>query len=232
MKILLLSKFNSTQSFGDKFSYEVKNGKMYFTVNGKKYQFGTKMYPLGKKGQQLFTNALTAKGGFEEVAKSIENSNWKHRNGYCYTNAEVLYEAFKAHGINAKYYSGWVFTAPIEPIHHAWVEVDGNVYDISIHEKAQTRMYEQIQEGKNPYSDACVKEVKSIESNVTPITDNFVWGAVPEFLIYVGAESDPRRARIQYNDCMDLHPVHPSYPNRPKGEKHYRSRYQQLQDKI
>lgn len=228
---MLLTQVDIGEVFFEKsgFGFKVKNGKMYFTVQGENFQFGTKLYPLGSRGH-IFMSHITEEGKYKEVAETIERGNWEHKNGYCYTNAEILHKTFLAHGIKAKYFSGWVFNGPNTPIHHAWVVVDNNVYDLAINIKSQIRMREQIQEGLDPYSPQAIDEIRKLEDNYYPIVENFTWGKVDEAMIYVGAENTPNGARVQYSKAIDYVGVenHPSYNHMKKGEKYEMSRYQKL----
>lgn len=228
---MLLSKIEEHIELTDNFSLNIRNGKMFFTIDGKVNKFGSKEFPLGSRGQSLFTSATTENGDYDNVAKVIENSNWEHKNGYCYTNAEVLHHAFVAHGIEAKYYSGWVFTSPQYPIHHAWVVVDDNVYDIGINMKSQQKLIEVAFAGGNPYSDKVIKEIKKIEANPYPIQDHFIWGKVNDPMIYVGSEETPTSARMKFNKCMDMFPNHSSYANmnrRREDGKHFQTKLQKM----
>lgn len=214
------------------FGLRVKNGKIYFDFKNDKHIFGSKTYPVGKKGLSLFFNQ-EAESEFREVSDTIERSNWKHRNGYCYTNAEILLEAFHASGVEAKYFSGWVFTGVGYPVHHAWVVVGDKVYDLSIHLPSIKKITEQNLEGKNPYDKKSVAEVKALKDVRNPIHENFVWGVVPELMIYVGSEETPTSARAKYNTAMKNTPNHPSYRSMAKkvgDEVHYKTRYQHLMD--
>jgi hypothetical protein len=227
---VLLSQSDDKVYFEEsQFGFEVKNGKFYFTTKGEDYQFGTKLYPLGSRGH-IFHNACTEGGKYLEVAESIERSNWKHKTGYCYTFAEIVHKAFLAHGIKAKYFSGWVFTAPTTPIHHAWVVVEGNVYDIAVNVASQNKMREQVLSGIDPYSPQAIKEIAKLEENHYPIVDNFTWGKVEEGMIYIGSENTPNGARLQYNKAVDYVGVenHPSYRHMKKGQKYERSPYQKI----
>lgn len=212
------------------FQLLVKNHKLYFSKDNDKHVFGTKLYPIGKRNVSLFMDSVTEKGAFEEVSTYLETSGWQPRNGYCYSNSELLQNAFKTHGIDAKYYSGWLFVGHQYPIHHAWVVVDDNVYDIGINVLSQSKMFEQIESGLNPYSEACVKEIKALESKPFPIQDFFVWGKVPKELFYIGAEDTPNGARLKYNACMKVVAEHPSYKGMQKvsgSTQHFRTKYQQ-----
>jgi hypothetical protein len=227
---MLLSQSDGKVFFEESgFGFEIKNGKMYFTVKGEEYQFGTKLYPLGSRGH-IFHHENTEGGKYLEVAESIERSNWKHKTGHCYTNAEILHKTFLAHGIKAKYFSGWVFTAPDFPIHHAWVVVDNDVYDIAVNVVSQNRMIEQVINGIDPYSKESIKEIAEIEKNYYPIVDYFNWGKVDGHMIYVGSENTPNGARLQYNKAIDYVGVenHPSYRHMKKGQKYERSPYQKI----
>jgi hypothetical protein len=213
----------------EKFSIQIKNHKCYFNADGDKHIFGSKLYPIGKRAE-IFTIANTTKGEYKEVAESLERGNWKPSTGRCYTNAEILCESFKAHGIDAKYFSGWVFPTGGHPIHHSWVVVNENVYDISINMKSHNLQLQQIEEGRDPYSKECIKEIKDLEANWKPITDTFVWGEA--LMIYVGAENSPNGARVQYNNCVGDVSKHPSYKKMGKTGKHIKSRYQQLLEEV
>lgn len=214
------------------FSIEIKNGKIYFSIGKDKHVFGSKVYPVGSRGFSIFT-ADGVKGDYPEVAAAIERGNWKHRNGYCYTNAEILHQAFLAYGVDAKYYSGWIFTGAAYPVHHAWVVVEGKVYDISIHQPSTNMIIEQAKNGKDPYSKESVREVKALENIIHPIRENFIWGDVASYMIYVGSEETPESARVKYNTAMNKVPNHPSYRSMAKkvgNETHFKTRYQHLLD--
>lgn len=221
------SRFDANENF----YLEIKNGKCYFGVNGDRHVFGSKVYPVGKKAS-IFTNGFTEEGKYIDIEEAMHNSNWQPRDGYCYTNAEILHSVFREYGIDAKYYSGWLFAGGSYPIHHAWVVVDGNVYDISVNMSAQRLMRKQIDNGRDPYSKECVREVKEFMKNWKPLRENFTWGKVDPTMIYVGAESNPNKARLEYNKAVDDPSTHPSYTHMNKGEKYAKSRYQKALDDI
>ena len=228
---MLLSKIPDFKSGYDKMTVEVKNHKFYFSINGDKHVMGSKLYPVGKRGLSFFTGGTTTKGDFQEVEEYLERENWKHKNGYCYTNAETLHKAFLEHKINAKYYSGWLFVNDSHPIHHAWVSVDGNVYDIGIHETSQQHMRNMIMDGKDVYHPRSIRELKEIEKTIFPLRDNFIWGKVPDYMMYIGAEDTPNGARVKYNSCVNKVDFHPSYKNMTKGKgdkHHFQTRMQTL----
>lgn len=218
----------------NKFNISIKNNKFYFQVGKDKHVLGSKIYPIGKRISMFHKNDEELQNKYEHVAKSFESSNWVHRNGYCYTNAEILHKAFKAHGVDAKYYAGWVFIGPSYPIHHAWVVVDDRVFDISIHEASQTLLQKQVDEGKDPYSKECAREVKALEAKIYPLNEHFTWGNPPDYMIYVGSEETPTTARIKYNNAMDKTKNHPSYRSMSKvgDEVNFKTKYQQLMDDI
>lgn len=230
MKVKLIgdSKFEGSADF----SIEVKNGKIYFRIGKDKHVFGSKVYPVGSRGFSIFA-ADGVKGDYHEVAAAIERGNWVHRNGYCYTNAEILHQAFLGYGIDAKYYSGWIFAGATYPVHHAWVVVDDKVYDISIHVPSTNKIMEQKKNGKDPYSAGSVKEVKALKHIIYPIHENFIWGDVGNTLIYVGSEETPESARLKYNTAMSKIPNHPSHrlvAKKVGNETHFKTRYQHLMD--
>lgn len=209
----------------EKFSIQIKNHKCYFTLEGKKYVFGSKLYPIGKRAG-IFSPWNTENGDYEEVARAIEDSNWKPRNGYCYTNAEILWKTFKHFGVDAKYYAGWAFPSSGYPIHHAWVVVGDDVYDLGVNITSQKVFQKQIMGGKDQYSKECIREIKEIERNWKPVRENFTWGNA--FMFYVGSEITPHEARVQYNKAVEDVSTHPSYASMGKTGKHIRSKYQQL----
>jgi hypothetical protein len=214
----------------ENFSIQIKNHKAYFTVGNEKYTFGSKIYPIGKRGASIFVpwGNLDEEIKYREVAEAIENGNWKPSTGYCYTNAEILQGAFLKMGIDAKYYSGWAFPTIGFPIHHSWVVVDDMVYDIAVNISSQKKMEEQFKLGLDPYNEKCIREVKEIEKNWKPIVENFAWGNKNQYMIYVGAESDPNSARVQYDKCVPNDPsLHPSYRHMKKRGKYDMSPYQQ-----
>jgi hypothetical protein len=217
------------------FKMEIKNHKFYFSINGDKHIFGSKLYPLGKK-QSVFTYADTEQGDYDQIANMLDNSNWEHKDGHCYTNAEILHKVFLELSIDAKYYGGWVFPTAGYPVHHAWVVVDDSVYDISINVTAHRLMTKQIEEGRDPYSKECIREVKRVMSNNKPIKEHFIWGKVPEHMIYIGSEETPNSARKKYNDAMDrVSNNHPSYrkmDNQTGNKRHFKTRYQHLLDEY
>lgn len=218
----------------DKFSIQVKNHKAYFTVENEKYVFGSKLYPIGKRGASIFAHwdIEDDEIKYDKVAEAIENGNWKPSTGKCYTNAEILQGAFKAMGVDAKYYSGWAFPSAGFPIHHAWMVVDDRVYDIAVNISGQKKMEEQIREGLDPYSKECIREVNRIENNWKPIVENFTWGNKP-YMIYVGAESNPNSARVQYGKAVPEDPsLHPSYRHMKNRGKYDMSPYQKAKSKI
>lgn len=218
------------------FQFQFKNSKAYFKVGKDSHVFGSKIYPIGKRGQSFFGGTCTEDTGskYDRVADTLERSNWKHKNGYCYTNAEILQQIFQAHGVDAKYYSGWVFVSSGYPIHHAWVVVDDNVYDISINVVAQQRMLEQSMKGMDLYSPEAVKEIKRIQNDSYSITDSFVWGKVPDHMIYVGSEETQDTGRAKYHSAMKAtNNNHPSYAKMNKQrDRNFRSKYQSLLEQM
>lgn len=208
----------------DELSIEIKNGKCYFTVNNDRHIFGSKLYPVGKRAH-IFTRANTQKQEYSEVARYIEEI-WSPAKGYCYTNAEVLWNAFKKFNIDAKYFSGWLFPASGYPVHHAFVIVENSVFDISINIKGLNLGRKQVLDGKDPYSKECIEEVKQVESQWKPIEESFIWGYTD--FIYVGAENTPNGARLQYNKAVTDLSTHPSYKEMGVEGKYFESDYQRL----
>lgn len=227
---MLLTTIEEEVRYGDNFGFKITNGKLHFNVNGKKNVLGSKMFPLGKKNASIFKGGKDKPTEYVEVAKVLEDSNWKHESGMCYTYAEILQKVFIEFGIDAKYYSGWVFTEPSYPVHHAWVVVDGFVYDISVHVKSQSKLIEMLRNGEDPYSKESVREMQRVQNDVTPITESFVWGNVPGYMIYVGSEETPITARKKYTKCIEGFPEHPSYPNINRDGKFGKTRIQKLLD--
>lgn len=211
----------------------IRDGKMFFSGKGNIYKMGSKMFPIGKKGH-IFTESLTEIGDYNEIQESIKNSNWKHRNGHCYSDADFLHQIFLLFEIDAKYFSGWVFPMlGLLPKHHAWVVVDENVYDISVHTTVSDKIKEQIEKGIDPKSPLAIKEIKNLENQIYPFQEHFSWGKVHSDMIYVGAESDPILARHQYSRLLDKFPNHPSYPEVSNhGTNYYRNEYLSLLDKA
>ena len=220
--------FNIDLGKGD--YYKVSNGKFSFCLRGEKHIIGSKLYPVTAKDKASgFANGVTE--GFHHlgIAEMINKSNWEFKSGYCYTNAEVLCKVFNEMGIDAKYYSGWVFTGLSMPIHHAWVVVDGNVYDISIHMTSQYLMMEQANQGLDLRSKEAVRAVKESMSKTKPIQDHFVWGKVPDHMFYVGNEDTPESARKNYAKAINASgdvSNHPSYNHMSKGDMYEPSPYQ------
>lgn len=228
---MLLSRMpNSSVSPDGNFNLTFKNGKAYFNKKGDPIQvIGNKQYPVGKR-PHIFAEGLFKEGEkYPEIVDILKRSNWEFKPGYCYSNADILYQIFNKMGIDAKYYSGWVFSAPAYPIHHAWVVVEDAVYDISIHMKCHKLMLEQVINGVDNYSKEALAEIREAMKTYHPVDENFSWGKVHETMIYIGAESDPQNARLQYNKAIgnDIS-KHPSYRHMKKNSPFERSRYQKL----
>lgn len=212
--------------------YKLANGKFSFRVHGESHVIGSKLYPVtAKERASAFANGVTEGGNHVDVAEWLNKSNWEFKSGYCYTNAEILQKVFTEMGIDAKYYSGWVFTGVGFPIHHAWVVVDGNVYDISIHVTSQLLMYEQVKAGIDIRGREAVKEIKESMDISRPVQEHFVWGKVPDHMCYVGNEDTPESARKNYARAIksagDVS-KHPSYSHMKKGDAYEMSPYQKL----
>lgn len=212
--------------------YKVSNGKFVFFIDGEKHVIGSKLFPVTSKDRaSAFANGVTEDGYYLEVASIMNASNWEFKSGYCYTNAETLHRVFRENGIAAKYYSGWVFTGVGTPVHHAWVVVDGNVYDISIHMTSQLLMLKQAMNGADIRGKDAVKEIKESMGITRPVQDHFVWGRVPDHMCYVGNEDTPESARKNYAKAIksagDVS-RHPSYRHMKKGEMYEMSPYQKM----
>ena len=221
------------QSHNDyRFGLIVRNHKCYFHVKGDKHVFGSKLYPVGKRAE-LFLPDGEPSDQYDHVARAIEASNWQPRNGGCYTHAELLQQTFAQHGIKADYFSGWVFPAAMYPIHHAWVVVDGAVFDIAVNNTSSAYIRQVEQAGENPRDPKHLQAVNDIDANWRPLTDHFTWGN-PQ-MVYVGAKSDPNAARLQYNHAIDVAGAiwkHPSYRHMNKKSRYDASPYQQALLKI
>jgi len=215
----------------DIFRVDIKNNKLQFTFNKDKHIVGSKMFPVAKKNNiQIFDATNTSKCEYKDVQDLLKSVGWKHVNGKCYSNAEALYDAFEYCGYDAKYYAGWLWIGAGYPIHHAWVVVDDSVFDIAYHLTSQKVLIEQELSGKDIYSKENVREIKRLMRINHPVGENFIWGEVPEIMMYVGSEDTPDGARDRYTKMMKQFPNHPSYDTmeRNGGDIHFKSRYQLL----
>lgn len=210
------------------FSIEVKNKKVYFQVYNERYVFGSKLYPVGKHAEIFVPDEYQPQEKFQEIIDLVHNSGWQPTMGGCYAHAEFLQGIFKNFGVDAKYFSGWVFASGGFPIHHAWVVVGGRVYDLAVNMTSMNYIRELELQGENPWEEKHLRRIKEINDKWRPIDEHFTWGQAK--MIYVGSETDGTRARREYNKAIDNAKGvanHPSYRHMKKKSRYEASPLQE-----
>ena len=205
----------------ENFSIEVRNKKAYFQVFNERYVFGSKLYPVGKNAEIFVPDKYVPQEKYQAVIDMIQQSGWQPSIGGCYSHAEFLQGVFKGFGVDARYFSGWVFASGSFPIHHAWVVVEGRVYDLAVNMTAMNYMRELELRGENPRDENHLKRIKEINDKWKPIDEHFSWGQAK--MIYVGSEIDGVRARREYNKAINHAKdvsLHPSYRHRKKKSRY------------
>lgn len=169
----------------------------------------TAYYPLNGK-MEIFTVENTKPVEDETVLQIFDSV--KYRVGFCYYNSDKLLSLLRENGYDAKMYCGWLFTsATQEPIHHAWVVLDGvSVFDLSDD-------FTVMLSGKNgeKFNGKDAKTVKELIADFHIAAKNApnsirccTVGTPTPFLLYVGSECGAEQGKAIYNNLIDKYPDH------------------------
>lgn len=188
---------------------DVRETEMFFKINKSKYKIPSKMYPLASpKSSVFFTHKNTETITDEQLKAIFDLCTFKL--GKCYYNADLLYQFAKQNGLNVEYYSGWLFVCSTPPLHHAWVVYQGNVIDGSIM-PSMFKYLDQINNSSSNYREDFAERFVSEQKKNVPNSEKYIFGHVPEQLVYLGCPDTPENAQKIFKTLAQKFPNHPSY---------------------
>lgn len=190
---------------------------------------GSKMFPTSSKDVKAFTEENTKPFQHEELNRVLDFNQFEI--AHCYSNAQKVLLISKQLGINAEYYSGWIFVPHTQiPVHHAWTVIDGvHLIDIGVSERLlrfQNKVF-----GDPNWRKRFAEEAVTVQS-LRP-SKRGVIGHVPDGVVYVGSVDEIEAARKRYRDMMARFPRHPSYSTKslPSGATELQQAIWNLQGK-
>lgn len=188
-----------------KMNFNDKKMKLNLAVenNGKilKYSIPSKDLPVAHKSYfRIFTSMDTVKINDDKFKKII--NNLKPAVGRCYSNTDMLIEAFKIEGYQIDFYSGWLILDGI-PVYHAWGVCGENhehVIDFSLSAEG-IRISSQIDKDVQGWR---IKYVKLIEEmNRMQLSERMTLGNVIPGTLYIGCKTDSISARELYSEILN-----------------------------
>lgn len=200
-------------------SFNQKKRKAHFKIDKSKYVIPSKLFPLNNPSKiRVFGTEGTAPitENVEVLQNVMEECNFEL--GRCYRNSEIFYELAKEREIdNIKIYSGWLFPVLYFPVHHVWIVVNKNsIIDGSILKDSFNILYKLVLEIDNPMllREKYAEKINELLNSDIPKYKKFVFGKVPESLLYVGSPSTAEEAREIFRKLSNFYPNHPAYKDK------------------
>lgn len=186
---------------------------MKFTIDEKEYTLGSDMFPIADTSNiKVFSSDNTSSFNNDELNRIIDNNEFDV--GHCYTNSEKIRLVADHLGLNAEYYTGWLFVSDsAPPIHHAWTVIDGShVIDMAYSERAM-RFAKKVN-GFPDWRERFAAETVRRRATIRRSKD-CIMGKVLDGMHYVGSIDEMNAAKKRFRDAMAKYPDHVSY--RRKG---------------
>lgn len=210
--------------------------EFFFTINEKsKYKIPSKMFPLSSKQKNaVFTEDLTVPFENEVFFKLIDELSLEI--GRCYTNTEKIRQVAEQLGLNAYYFSGWIFRADDMPKHHAWLMIKHEDGTVSIVDSLKENLFRKSVEFMPENIDEDIRKAYALAVKEATIkyprnSEQIIIGQVLNGFIYVGSEDSYRNAQKIYQDLVSKFPNHPAY-KRDGDNIHGRSKLQEEMARI
>lgn len=193
-----------------------KKRNVHFKIDKSKYVIPSKMFPLINPSKiRVFSkeNTTPIKEDIETLKEIMQIC--KFRAGYCYYNAELFKEVSKNYNVsNIEVYSGWLFSSPDFPVYHVWVVVNDSIIDGSILRdsfnillKLTSKLNTDVNNIRVEYG----RILKDLLNSSSPNNEKFIFGQIPENLLYVGCPSSADEARNAFKKLTLNFPNHPAY---------------------
>lgn len=200
-------------------SINERKRKVHFKIDRSKYVIPSKLFPLVNPSQvRVYTNENTTpiESSAEELQEVMEKCKFKI--GSCYDNAEMFKIIAETHKIDVDVYSGWLFSTNYFPVHHVWIVANENsIIDGSILENSMSALLEVANKyGNNPklIRDKYLNKLHELMTNEIPNYEKFIFGEIPENLMYIGTPSTAEKAREIFRKLSNFYPNHPAYKDK------------------
>lgn len=170
-------------------------------------KFPSHKYPLNST-PEIFDFRCTEDISDDKVIQIVNSAEFNI--GRCYTNAEKLANKLCSAGYDAKCYVGWFFPNDPEPIHHAFVILDGvHVIDLSVERdfaELEQSLYKEmrtLKETRYKYAKILTERREKLHST------HVVVGKVPDKALYIGCPCGATEGIKIYNKLIKAFPKHP-----------------------
>lgn len=199
---------------------------MTFNHKGDTYRIGGRMFPVKDRASlQLFDNENTSPIQLSEKFIAFFNM-LDFKIGHAYSNTQSIYDLAKENKIDIGYYSGWLFIGESLPIHHAWCVVNQvGIIDPSV-TRSELDLMKKINYHNLNWRDKLAKDIVDLRRKRLRMSEDCVFGKVPEEVVYVGCEDDIENARKIFRDLIYAYPNHICYRSKmnPIGESDIQKR--------
>jgi hypothetical protein len=199
---------------------EINLEKLKFKADNEWFRLGGRLYPVtDPESLRAFTFQNTEDVAFEKDFINDFNS-LDLKMGYCYSNAQKIYELCISHGLDAHYYAGWQFINNSYPNHHAWVVVEGEgIIDPSISIR-EVNVYETTPANTPNVREVVAEKLKSLRKVPVTVSDDIQMGKIiRNYIVYVGSKDNKDSARDMITNIRSKYPQHEinksSKPGRP-----------------
>lgn len=204
----------------DNFRITFSENGLFFSESGKKYKIPSKFYPIAhKKDVKVFTKNNTVDFSDTQMIRDIYDvvDEIDCNAGFCYTNSEKISSLLQLKFDSVLFYSGWVFTGPTMPKHHAWVVVRNNE-EYSIIDSCKyyllLHVFEEFKNMANSVDRAeLARKINRFDLRMKT-HEKIIIGKCPDGFLYIGSHDSCTSAKKTFNELVQKYPNHPSYSNK------------------